>query len=84
MNSKSAPSILPAVLLLAFSAMPARSAVTDWRADKGVDYLQTADSLTNSFQSLATDLPYPQNSYTDTTHTAEDAGFYFIDVQMAN
>ncbi len=66
MNSKPAPAILPAVLLLAFSAMPARSAVTYWSAEKGADYLQISANTqpvgaTNWYAAsfVGTDLPYP-------------------------
>ncbi|MBT3397133.1 MAG: hypothetical protein HN423_08140, partial [Alphaproteobacteria bacterium] len=40
------------------------------------------NELTGVFQSLETGIEFPQNSYTDTTHAAEGAGFYQIDVQL--
>jgi hypothetical protein len=38
--------------------------------------------LTNSFLPLANFIDYPQSSWTDTTHNAEDAGFYKITVEL--
>ena len=35
-----------------------------------------------TFTSLVSGIEYPQNSYTDTTHNAESASFYKIDVQL--
>jgi len=59
--------------------------VLNWTAVEGRAYgVKWADSLTNGFQSLATDIAYPQNSYTDTVHTAEGEGFYSIDVKLEN
>ncbi|MBN2704500.1 MAG: hypothetical protein JXR23_09845 [Pontiellaceae bacterium] len=39
-------------------------------------------SLTNANDVLQDGIEYPQNSYTDTVHTAESAGFYQIEVQL--
>jgi hypothetical protein len=38
--------------------------------------------LTDSPLSLAGSIEYPQNSYTDTTHSAEDSGFYKVRVEL--
>jgi hypothetical protein len=38
--------------------------------------------LTNSFQPLQDNLEYPQNSYTDTVHNGDSAGFYKVEVYM--
>ncbi len=91
MKVKPTTRILSALLFLAFSTLPAQSAVLAWRAEKGADFLQTSDNTqpsgaTNWFAAsfVETDLPCPQNSYTDTLHTAEDDGFYSIDVQLEN
>ncbi|MBN2703839.1 MAG: PKD domain-containing protein, partial [Pontiellaceae bacterium] len=39
-------------------------------------------SLTNANDLLQDGIEYPQNSYTDTLHNAESAGFYQIEVQL--
>ena len=38
--------------------------------------------LGGAFQPLETEIEFPQNSYTDTLHHAEDAGFYRVDVRL--
>ncbi|VGO21418.1 hypothetical protein [Pontiella sulfatireligans] len=40
------------------------------------------DSLTNSFTELPPVVNYPQNSYTDSLHNAETAGFYKVEVEL--
>ena len=58
--------------------------VVNWTAVEGRVYgVYWTDDLASGFQTLATGLAYPQNSYTDTVHTVEDGGFYYIDVQLA-
>ena len=50
-------------------------------ADRWYEILWTP-SLTNSFQSLEDFIDLPQNSYTDTTHSADSAGFYKVEVRV--
>ena len=45
------------------------------------DVLWTPD-LRQSFQALASAIPYPVNSYTDRVHSASSAGFYGIAVRL--
>lgn len=40
------------------------------------------NELSGGFFPLETNIAFPRNSYTDTTHAAESAGFYLIDVRM--
>lgn len=57
--------------------------VVNWNSVEGRKYgVYWTDSLSDGFQTLVSDLPYPVNSFTDTLHTAEDGGFYYIDVQL--
>jgi len=56
-----------------------------WNSVHGRAYdILWTDNLTNSFQPLELNIPYPQNSYTDTVHAAEGEGFYSIDVKLDN
>ncbi|MCF7848648.1 MAG: hypothetical protein K9M45_07360, partial [Kiritimatiellales bacterium] len=58
--------------------------VINWDTAPGRVYtVRWTDSLTNSFQSLESGIPYPQNSYTDTVHTAEANSFYELEVARA-
>ena len=41
-----------------------------------------AQDIDNSFTNLQDNIPYPQNSYTDTVHGTEGSGFYRIDVRL--
>lgn len=64
--------------------VPAGYVVT-WNTVSGRQYgIYWTTNLTSGFQMLATGLLYPVNSYTDTVHTAETGGFYYIDVQLDN
>lgn len=60
--------------------------VINWNSVAGRKYrVYWAKTLTNAFDSVTPGyLPYPQNSYTDTVHTVEGCGFYYIDVQLDN
>ncbi len=59
--------------------------VVNWNSVAGRQYgIYWTTNLISGFQMLATGLLYPVNSYTDTVHTAEDGGFYSIDVQLDN
>jgi hypothetical protein len=60
--------------------------VINWTSVPGREYaVYWAKTLTNSFEFVTPGyLPYPQNSYTDTVHTVEGCGFYYIDVQLDN
>jgi hypothetical protein len=54
-----------------------------WNAVSGRVYsIEWTSAVTNSFELMATDLYYPQNSYTDTLHQAEDSGFYKVEVEF--
>jgi parallel beta-helix repeat protein len=58
--------------------------VVNWDAVPGRVYnVHWTDSLTNGFQSVESSIPYPQNSYTDTVHTAEANSFYELEVAQA-
>jgi extracellular elastinolytic metalloproteinase len=45
-------------------------------------YWQT--NLPSGFQTLETGIRYPRSSYTDSVHSAEECGFYSIDVELDN
>ncbi|VGO11758.1 hypothetical protein PDESU_00304 [Pontiella desulfatans] len=55
----------------------------DWHSVSGRVYsVYWTDQLTNNWQMVTNGLPYPQNSWTDTGHSGDDAGFYRITVEM--
>ncbi len=58
--------------------------VINWNSVEGREYaVYWAKTLSDGFVSVTPGyLPYPQNSYTDTVHTVEGCGFYYIDVQL--
>jgi hypothetical protein len=57
--------------------------VINWDAVPGRKYgVYWAKTLSDGFETVAANLYYPQNSYTDTVHTVEGCGFYYIDVQL--
>jgi hypothetical protein len=57
--------------------------VIEWDAVTGRVYtVDWTDYLANSFQTLETNIAYPQNSYTDMVHSAEDGGFYNLKVEL--
>ena len=59
--------------------------VIDWPTVSGRVYtVEWTDSLTNGFQTLETNITHPQNSYTDTIHNAESAGYYNLKVELGN
>jgi hypothetical protein len=59
--------------------------VLNWPAVEGRLYsINWAVSLTTGLSPLATDIPFPQNSYTDTVHAAEGEGFYQVEVRLDN
>jgi len=54
-----------------------------WPSVAGREYkVLWAESLTNSFQQIGPMIDPPQNSYTDTAHSAESSGFYKVEVQL--
>lgn len=67
-------------------------AITNWSAGSfGVGWpsvsnreytVHWTDSLTNAFQPLLPTVGYPANSFTDTLHAAQDAGYYRVKVQL--
>ncbi|MBN2162287.1 MAG: PKD domain-containing protein [Pontiellaceae bacterium] len=65
------------------NAAPASGFVVQWSALEGRYYsVLWTDCLTNSCTTLQDNLEYPQNSYTDTVHSAESAGFYQVEVRL--
>jgi formylglycine-generating enzyme required for sulfatase activity len=59
--------------------------VLNWNAIEGRVYtVEWTDHLTNGFQTLESNIAYPQNSYTDTVHSAEEGGFYSLKVELEN
>lgn len=59
--------------------------VVNWTAVAGREYgVYWTTDIVSGFEPLATGLSYPVNSYTDTVHTVEQGGFYYIDVQLAD
>jgi len=58
--------------------------VVQWDGVAGRVYtVNWTDTLTNNFQVLETEIAYPQNSYTDTLHTAEATAFYDMEVKLS-
>lgn len=58
--------------------------IVSWNAVSNREYaVRYTGTLTNGFYSLVDGILYPQNSYTDTAHQAESAGFYQVDVQRS-
>jgi hypothetical protein len=59
--------------------------VVQWQAVSGRVYsINWTTNLLNSFQSLETNILWPQSSYTDTLHRFESEGFYRIRVDIQN
>lgn len=58
--------------------------VINWNSVEGREYaVYWAKELADGFDPVTPGyLPYPQNSYTDTVHTVEGCGFYYIDVRL--
>jgi hypothetical protein len=66
------PGPSPAGFVINWTAVPEREYAVYW-----------AKSLSDGFDPVTPGyLPYPQNSYTDTVHTVEGCGFYYIDVRL--
>lgn len=64
---------------------PSQHLVINWEAVKGRVYnVLWSQSLLEPFQPLEIGVLYPQNSYTDTVHTVESAGFYRVIVMHAD
>lgn len=54
-----------------------------WNAAPGREYdVYWSSNLISGFELLAQDLVFPQNSYTDTVHAAEDDSFYKVKVHL--
>ena len=63
---------------------PGDGFVVGWSAVTGRIYsVYHATNLLSGFQSLATNIVWPQAAYTDTVHSAESDGFYKVDVELA-
>lgn len=62
---------------------PGNGYVVTWTPQAGRTYnvLWTSNLLSN-FQTLETGIAYPQASWTDTLHNAQDGGFYKIEAEM--
>lgn len=59
------------------------SFVVQWPSVADREYaVLWAESLTNDFVQQGLMIDHPQNSYTDTIHTAESSGFYKVKVQL--
>jgi hypothetical protein len=58
--------------------------VINWNAVDGREYaVYWTKELEDGFISLTPGyLPYPVNSYTDTVHSVDGCGFYYIDVRL--
>ena len=57
--------------------------ILSWNAASGRVYsVWWSSNLLSSFQPLETNLPWTEMPYTDTNHTAEEKGFYKIDVEL--
>ena len=66
------------------SAVSSNRFVIGWNATSGRVYsINWNANLSNSFQPLATNIVWPQASYTDTVHVAEPRSFYKINVRLA-
>jgi hypothetical protein len=58
--------------------------VVGWDTTSGRVYsVNWAPGLTNSFQTLETNIVWPQASYTDTVHDVDSRSFYQINVRLA-
>ncbi|NOU35794.1 MAG: hypothetical protein HOO88_03360 [Kiritimatiellaceae bacterium] len=58
--------------------------VLSWNAVEGRVYtIEWSPSLTEIFQTLENNIIWPQNSWTDTVHSAETKGYYRITVRRA-
>jgi hypothetical protein len=59
--------------------------VLEWNAIQSCTYaIEWTPSLAESFQTLENSIVWPQNSWTDTVHTAEPKGFYRIGIRLAD
>ncbi len=53
-------------------------------SQSGVALGEALTLLVMPFQPLGTRMPYPQNSFTDTVHAAQNEGFYDLRVELEN
>ena len=61
----------------------AGSFTIEWPAFTNRQYrVLRADSPTNTFNQVGGVINYPNNSYTDNANSAEDSGFYKVEVQL--
>lgn len=74
----------PASCFMITNCIPmAPGLIIEWPSVSGRVYSTLwSPTLTNSFQFMETNINYPRHSSTDTTHAAEDAGFYKVEVHM--
>ncbi len=67
---------------------PTASALRFWNYTTPIENQSTdipphwTNEPTNGFQSLETDIEFPQNSATDTVHGAQSEGFYRVEVEL--
>ncbi|VGO12921.1 hypothetical protein PDESU_01475 [Pontiella desulfatans] len=65
--------------------IPGTGYVIEWQPVTGRVYtVEWAGNLTNTFEVLESNITHPQNSYTDTVHTAVGGGFYNLKVELEN
>ena len=63
--------------------LSATNRILGWSGTTGRYYnVLWATNLMSEFQLLDSDLEYPQNTYTDLLHSAEDKGFYKVEVRL--
>jgi PKD repeat protein len=74
----------PASVLLISDFRPLTSqSILQWQSASGRVYsVHWTTNLMNSFQSLETNIIWPQNSWTDLVHGAQGGGFYKINVKL--
>lgn len=67
-----------------FNAGLSTGRIIQWNAVSGRVYaVLGTTNLLNSFQTLETNILFPQSSWTDTVHSTEGSSFYKVDVQLA-
>jgi len=73
----------PADFFLISSVFSPLSSVLSWNSFSGRVYtIYWTSNLLSGFQTLETNVSWTGSTFTDTTHSAEDQGFYKIDVRV--
>jgi PKD repeat protein len=71
------------VLLISDFRPPTSASILQWQSASGRVYsVYWTTNLLNGFQPLATNMVWPQSSWTDAVHGAQAGGFYRIDVRL--